>query len=109
VPVSVSGSNVENFEAGMLMSSTGPVLVMVRQLVVWSVRNVDRSECVVPGVWPGGSPEALPLTQPTAMGWIVAVARDDDQRGSRHCRGHQLSRGPLSLPLGTVAGGDPSL
>ena len=43
---------VENFEAGMLMSSTGPVLVMVRQLVAWSVRDVDRSECVVPGVPP---------------------------------------------------------
>src|SRR5947209_20383580 len=42
--------------------------------VACSARNVDWSECVSPGVCPGGSPDALPHTQPTMSGWIVADA-----------------------------------
>src|SRR5918911_949310 len=42
--------------------------------VACSARNVDFSECVSPGVCPGGSPDALPHTHPTMSGWIVADA-----------------------------------
>jgi hypothetical protein len=35
VPVSLAGSNVENFDAGTLRSSTGPELVIVRSPVDW--------------------------------------------------------------------------
>jgi hypothetical protein len=74
VPVSVAGSNVENFDAGTLVSSTGPELVNVRSPVAWTARSVDWSACVSPGVCPGGFPDALPQTQPTMIGWIVAWA-----------------------------------
>ena len=56
VPVSVAGSNVENFDAGTLVSSTGPELVKVTSPVDGTARNVDRSECCSPGVCPGGFP-----------------------------------------------------
>jgi hypothetical protein len=80
VPVSVTGSNVENFDAGTLVSSTGPELVIVRSPVDWIALNVDWSECCSPGVWPGGFPEAFPHTQPTMIGWIAACALDADSR-----------------------------
>ena len=63
-----------NFAAGTVRSMLGPLGVNVRMPVDWIARSVDWSECVIPGVWPGGSPLAFPQNHPTMSGWIVAAA-----------------------------------
>jgi len=41
VPVSVTGSKLENFEASTLKSATAPDGVKVRRPVAWRARSVD--------------------------------------------------------------------
>jgi hypothetical protein len=74
VPVSVTGSNVENLAAGRLRSSTGSPEVRVTTPVACRARKVDVSEWFPPGSCPPGSPLALPHNQPFVIGWIAADA-----------------------------------